>query len=159
MCPPGPRFPSPIRTSADIRRLVTLGEVQEANRRLGREFSMSGLVQPGNRVGQRIGFPTVNIAVEPHKLIPKRGAYAGRALVPEGLHRAALSVDYRPTLGGKELKVEGFILDFDGDLYQQPVELRFVARLHDDIRFPSLDDLVAQIARDVEETRRLVPMD
>jgi len=145
--------------SSDVRRLVTLGEIGDANRLLGREFSMSGLVQPGDRIGQTIGFPTVNIAVEPHKLIPKRGAYAGRAALPDGLRRAALSVGYRPTLDGKELKVEGYILDFEGDLYQHPVELRFVARLHDDIKFPSLEALVAQIARDVEETRRLVRFD
>ena len=142
--------------SSEIRRLVTSGEVQEANDMLGREYSMTGPVEAGAQVGRQLGFPTANISPEPNKLVPALGAYAGRVNAPEGNFLAALSVGYRPTFGGTELKVEAFLLDFEGDLYQQRLELRFVRYLHPDIRFASPADLVAQLKHDVADTRRLV---
>jgi riboflavin kinase / FMN adenylyltransferase len=142
--------------SSEVRRLITAGEVTEANRLLGREYSMGGPVEAGEKVGRRLGFPTANIGVEPNKLIPALGAYAGRARSPEGEFVAALSVGYRPTFGGTQLRVEAFLLDFEGDLYQQRLELRFVRYLHPDIKFPSTDELVTQLKQDVADTRRIV---
>ena len=142
--------------SSEIRRLVTEGDVELANRLLGREFSMSGPVEAGAQVGRQLGFPTANISPEPNKLVPALGAYAGRVIAPEGRFVAALSVGYRPTFGGTELKVEAFLLDFEGDLYQKRLELSFVRYLHPDIRFPTPADLVRQLKRDVEDTRRMV---
>jgi riboflavin kinase/FMN adenylyltransferase len=142
--------------SSDVRRLITSGDIEEANRLLGREYSMAGPVEAGDKVGRQLGFPTANIGIEPNKLVPAFGAYAGRARAPEGDFIAALSVGYRPTFGGTQLRVEAFLLDFEGDLYQQRLELRFVKYLHADIRFASTDALVAQLRRDVEDTRRIV---
>ncbi len=141
--------------SSEIRRLVIAGQVDEANQLLGREYSMSGPVEAGDRVGRRLGFPTANIGIEPNKLVPALGAYAGRARAPEGDFIAALSVGYRPTFGGTQLRVEAFLLDFEGDLYQQRLELRFVRYLHPDIRFESPDELVRQLKQDVSDTRRI----
>jgi riboflavin kinase / FMN adenylyltransferase len=141
--------------SSDVRRLVTIGEIEEANKLLGREYSMAGPVESGDKVGRRLGFPTANIAIEPNKLVPALGAYAGRARAPEGDFVAALSVGYRPTFGGTQLRVEAFLLDFEGDLYQQRLELRFLRYLHGDIRFPTIDELVEQLKRDVADTRRI----
>ena len=142
--------------SSEVRRLITTGEMEEANRLLGREYSMSGPVEAGDRVGRRLGFPTANIGIEPNKLVPALGAYAGRAHAPEGDFVAALSVGYRPTFGGTQLRVEAFLLDFEGDLYQQRLELRFVRYLHPDIKFATPDDLVRQLKQDVADTRRIV---
>ena len=142
--------------SSDVRRLVTLGEMEEATRLLGREYSMAGPVEAGDKVGRRLGFPTANIGIEPNKLVPALGAYAGRAIAQEGGFTAALSVGYRPTFGGTQLRVEAFLLDFEGDLYQQRLELSFVRYLHPDITFPNTDDLVQQLRRDVADTRRIV---
>ena len=142
--------------SSDVRRLVTLGEIEEANRLLGRQYSMAGPVEAGDKVGRRLGFPTANIGIEPNKLVPALGAYAGRAVADEGAFLAALSVGYRPTFGGTQLRVEAFLLDFEGDLYQQRLELRFERYLHADITFPSTDDLVDQLRKDVADTRRIV---
>jgi riboflavin kinase/FMN adenylyltransferase len=142
--------------SSEIRRLVTAGDVEHANRLLGREFSMSGPVEAGAQVGRQLGFPTANISPEPNKLVPALGAYAGRVTAAEGRFVAALSVGYRPTFGGTELKVEAFLLDYEGDLYQKRLELSFVRWLHADIKFPTPGDLVQQLKRDVEETRRIV---
>jgi riboflavin kinase / FMN adenylyltransferase len=174
--------------SSEVRRLVTAGEVDHANRLLGRQYSMSGPVEAGERVGRQLGFPTANIGVEPNKLIPALGAYAGRArlLIPSP-HRgaigksdpararaqgqgeepgpattagsnfvAALSVGYRPTFGGTQLRVEAFLLDFEGDLYQKRLELSFVRYLHPDIKFPTTDALVQQLHKDVADTRLIV---
>jgi riboflavin kinase / FMN adenylyltransferase len=142
--------------SSEVRRLITTGELEHANRLLGREYSMAGPVEAGERVGRQLGFPTANIGVEPNKLIPALGAYAGRARAPEGDFVAALSVGYRPTFGGTQLRVEAFLLDFEGDLYQKRLELRFVRYLHPDIKFPTTDDLVRQLQQDVADTRRIV---
>jgi riboflavin kinase / FMN adenylyltransferase len=142
--------------SSEVRRLVTAGEVDHANRLLGREYSMSGPVEAGEKVGRQLGFPTANIGVEPNKLIPALGAYAGRARAPEGDFIAALSVGYRPTFGGTQLRVEAFLLDFEGDLYQKRLELRFVRYLHPDIKFPTTDALVQQLHKDVAGTRLIV---
>jgi riboflavin kinase/FMN adenylyltransferase len=142
--------------SSEVRRLITAGDVDKANRLLGREYALAGPVEAGEKVGRRLGFPTANIAVEPNKLIPALGAYAGRARAPEGDFVAALSVGYRPTFGGTQLRVEAFLLDFEGDLYQQRLELRFVRYLHPDIKFPGTDELVQQLKQDVADTRRIV---
>jgi len=142
--------------SSEVRRLINLGDMEKANRLLGRQYAMSGPVEAGDKVGRRLGFPTANIAIEPNKLVPALGAYAGRARADEGDFIAALSVGYRPTFGGTQLRVEAFLLDFEGDLYQQRLELRFVRYLHPDIAFPTVDDLVQQLKRDVTDTRRIV---
>ncbi|HKB19151.1 MAG TPA: riboflavin biosynthesis protein RibF [Candidatus Dormibacteraeota bacterium] len=142
--------------SSEIRRLVRAGEMDEADRLLGREYSMSGPVESGDHVGRQLGFPTANIGIEPNKLVPALGAYAGRVRAPEGDFIAALSVGYRPTFGGTQLRVEAFVLDFEGDLYQQRLELRFVRYLHPDIKFATPDDLVRQLKMDVADTRRIV---
>jgi riboflavin kinase/FMN adenylyltransferase len=142
--------------SSEVRRLIASGEVDQANQLLGREYAMAGPVEAGERVGRQLGFPTANIGVEPNKLIPALGAYAGRARAPEGDFVAALSVGYRPTFGGTQLRVEAFLLDFEGDLYQQRLELRFVRYLHPDIKVPGTGELVQQLKKDVADTRRMV---
>ena len=142
--------------SSEVRRLVRVGEVDLANDLLGREYSMAGPVELGAQVGRQLGFPTANISPEPNKLVPALGAYAGRVVAPEGRFIAALSVGYRPTFGGTELKVEAFLLDFEGDLYQRRLELRFVRYLHPDIKFATPADLVQQLKQDVADTRRIV---
>ena len=142
--------------SSDIRRLINTGDVHEANRLLGREYAMAGPVEAGDQVGRRLGFPTANIGVEPNKLIPALGAYAGRAVADGKQFVAALSVGYRPTFGGTQLRVEAFLLDYEGELYQRRLELRFIQYLHPDIKFDSPADLVVQLKKDVADTRRIV---
>jgi len=142
--------------SSEVRRLLTLGEMEAANRLLGRQFAMSGLVEPGDRIGTEIGWPTVNMAVPPGKLVPGHGIYAGWATTPWGTFQAAISVGYRPTFDKTDLRVEAYLLDFAGDLYQRRLELRFVARLRDQVKFPDAVSLSDQIARDVEATRGLL---
>jgi riboflavin kinase/FMN adenylyltransferase len=142
--------------SSDIRREVALGDVAAGNRLLGREFSLAGRVEPGDRIGRTLGFPTANLAVAPNKLIPARGIYAGWAETESGRHQAAISVGYRPTFELAEMRVEAFLMDFRGDLYQTRLRLLFVHRLHEEVKYPSRQALVKGIAADVAETRRLL---
>jgi riboflavin kinase / FMN adenylyltransferase len=142
--------------SSEVRRRLILGEVEAANQLLGRAFTLSGLVLPGDRIGRGIGWPTVNLSVPAGKLVPARGIYAGRAVTPEGEYMAGISIGYRPTFTSAELRVEAYLLDFSGDLYQRRLELRLTNRLHDEIRFSDMAQLADQIARDVDTTRRLL---
>jgi riboflavin kinase / FMN adenylyltransferase len=142
--------------SSEIRRLVTLGDVDQANRLLGRDYSLQGVVEHGHQVGRDLGFPTLNISVAPNKLVPGPGVYAGRARVGGELFKSAIGVGYRPTFGGTDLTVEAYLLDFDRDLYQQRVEVTFAARLRDEVKFATPEALAEQMRRDVDETRRVL---
>src|SRR5260370_26902366 len=104
--------------SSDVRRLINLGDIETANRLLGREYSMSGPVEAGDKIGRTLGFPTANIAIEPNKLVPALGAYAGRVKAPERDFVAALSVGYRRAFGGRQPPGEAFLPGFDSDLSQ-----------------------------------------
>ena len=107
------------------------------------------MVVTGDARGGTLGFPTANVAVDSDLLIPASGIYAGSAAG----HRAAISVGTNPHYGGEELRIEAFLLDFEGDLYGRRLQVELWRRLRDERAFDSEAELVAQIARDVEETR------
>lgn len=136
-------------SSTQIRQLVHAGEVGRAARLLGRPPEVEGTVVAGDARGGTLGFPTANLAVAPDLLVPGYGIYAGAAAG----HRAAISIGTNPHYGGAERRVEAFLLDFEGDLYGQRLNLEVWQRLRDERAFASEAELVAQIARDVEATR------
>jgi riboflavin kinase/FMN adenylyltransferase len=142
-------------SSSEIRRLVRAGDVEAAAALLGRPFELDGTVVAGDARGGTLGFPTANVALRPDALLPLHGIYAGATAAPGAApgHRVAMSVGLNPHYGGDELRVEGFLLDFDGDLYGTRLVVEVWRRLRDERAFPSEADLVAQIAADVEETR------
>jgi riboflavin kinase/FMN adenylyltransferase len=136
-------------SSTLIRALLRAGEVERAAPLLGRAVEVDGIVVSGDARGGTLGFPTANVRVAPDLLVPAHGIYAGAA---DG-HRAATSIGVNPHYGGAELRVEAFLLDFAGDLYGRRLVVQLWRRLRDERSFASEADLVAQIARDVEETR------
>ena len=139
--------------SRAIRQAITDGEVAAAAHLLGRDYSLTGRVAAGDRRGRELGFPTANLDIAPEMALPGDGIYAGWAVV-DGIRRpAATSIGVRPTFGLTERLVEVYILDFAGDLYGQELEVRFVAKLRNQETFPNLESLVAQINRDVSDTR------
>jgi riboflavin kinase/FMN adenylyltransferase len=142
--------------SSAVRGLVESGEVGAAAELLGRHYSVHGEVVEGAKRGRQLGFPTANLKVDPAKAVPGPAAYAGWARTAGGEHLAAISVGHQPTFGGGDLSIEAHLLDFDADLYGQDVEVRFVERLHADIRFPSVQALVDQISQDVDDSRRIL---
>ena len=135
-------------SSSAIRALVKSGEVDRAARMLGRPPEVDGVVVRGEARGERLGYPTANLELEPDLLVPAYGIYAGSA---RG-HRAAISIGVNPHYGGEELKVEPFLLDYECDLYGERLVVELWRRLRDERAFESEEELVAQIARDVEET-------
>ena len=136
-------------SSTEIRRLVSAGDVREAAPLLGRPVEVEGIVVSGDQRGGTLGFPTANLAVDTDLLVPAYGIYAGAALG----HRAGISIGVNPHYGGTERRIEAFLLEFTGDLYGKRLRLELWQRLRDERAFESEEELVAQIARDVEETR------
>ena len=137
-------------SSTRIRDLLRAGEVDRAAGLLGRPAEVVGTVVAGDARGGTLGFPTANLRPEPGVLVPGYGIYAGAA---DG-HRAAISIGTNPHYGGGERRIEAFLLDFTGDLYGKRLTLELWQRLRDERAFESEAELVAQIDRDVEATRR-----
>jgi riboflavin kinase/FMN adenylyltransferase len=151
-------FPGgPIYSSTRIRELLAEGDVTGAADLLGRPHEVRGEVEMGDRRGRELGFPTANVGVPVRICLPADGIYAGTFVDQHGVERpAALSLGRRPTFydHADMSLLEAFLLDFDGDLYGQQVKVRFVERLRGEERFESVDDLVRQMERDVDATRR-----
>jgi riboflavin kinase/FMN adenylyltransferase len=139
-------------SSSRIRELLAEGEIQEAAALLGRPHELEGIVVSGDQRGGTLGFPTANLSVEPHLLVPAFGIYAGAALGG----RAAISIGINPHYGGSERRIEAFLLDFEGDLYGKELRIELWERLRDERAFESEEDLVGQMALDVEATRAAV---
>jgi riboflavin kinase/FMN adenylyltransferase len=136
-------------SSTQIRALLRDGDVAAAARLLGRPAEIEGTVVLGSQRGGTLGYPTANLAVPPDLLVPAYGIYAGAALG----HRAAVSIGVNPHYGGDERRVEPHLLDFEDDLYGRRLVVELWQRLRDERAFPSEAELVAQIERDVEQTR------
>jgi riboflavin kinase/FMN adenylyltransferase len=139
-------------SSTQIRKLLREGDVVAAAQLLGRPAEVEGVVVTGDQRGGTLGFPTANIAVEPGVLVPAHGIYAGSALG----HRAAASIGVNPHYGGSERRIEAFLLDFEGDIYGERLRLELWKRLRDERAFASEDELVRQIAADVEAAHQAV---
>ena len=149
---------SGVISSTEIRKLVATGEVGEAANLLGHAYRLHGPVVHGDSRGRDLGFPTANIDYPAGKILPANGIYACRASIAGDRRVAAVNVGVRPQFhsGAHRSLVEAHILDFDEDLYGQDVELEFIARLRNEAKFASVDELVEQIGEDVKQTRALL---
>jgi riboflavin kinase/FMN adenylyltransferase len=126
--------------------------VKEASEFLGGPFMFEGEVVHGDKRGRELGFPTANIVPDDKLAVPGHGVYAAWA---HG-HPAAVNVGVRPTfVSGRGLLIEAFLLDFDGDLYDQTLRVAFAERLRGEKRFESVDELVRQMQRDVDSAREI----
>ena len=138
-------------SSTRIRRLLREGELAEANRALGRPYSLRARVGRGLGRGRELGFPTANlVGLSPHKLLPREGIYAVRASLRTGPAEGLLHLGPRPTFPDAPASLELHLLEFDGDLYGERVKVEFLRRLRDVRAFPSADALVAEMERDRE---------
>lgn len=146
-------------SSSRIRSLLSEGDAEGAARLLGRSYAVRGEVVEGDRRGATIGFPTANLAPDPRVLIPARGVYAGHAEVLRDGKRqryaACTNVGVAPTFERQENRIEAYLLDFDGDLYGETVEVSFSQRLRPEKKFSGVEELKAQISADVDRTRRM----
>jgi riboflavin kinase / FMN adenylyltransferase len=149
-----------IVSSSLVRGLVAAGEVEKARHFLGVDFELESIVVHGDERGRELGFPTANLIPDDALVLPGHGVYAcladGEGNREEPL-AAAVSIGVRPTFTtGRGELIEAYLLDFDGDLYDRPLRLRFLARLRGERRFPSAEELIAQMHRDVQRTREIV---
>ncbi len=134
-------------SSSAIRREVAQGRVEQARLMLGRPFALIGEVVRGEGRGSYLRFPTANLAVE-NEMIPAGGVYITETVALASRNPSVSNIGYRPTFEGKDLTVETHLLDFEGDLYTERIEIRFLARIRDEMRFDSALELGDQIARD-----------
>jgi riboflavin kinase/FMN adenylyltransferase len=142
-------------SSTRIRQALSEGKTTEAAEMLGRPYSIAGTIARGDRMGQKLGWPTINVASE-NKLLPADGVYAARVFFPSypATFDGVTNIGTRPTVyENYQRVVESHILDFKANVYGQRVELQFHKRLREERIFPSVMDLSAQIGRDVEATR------
>ena len=149
---------TPVSSTA-IRKALAAGDLDVANRMLGRPHEVRGEVQQGDQRGRELGFPTANVAVPSTIQLPADGIYAGWYVRPDGsTHPAAISLGRRPTFYDDQPAslLEAYVIDFAGDLYGERASVRFVARLRGEETFDSVDALVEQMHRDVAQARDLL---
>ena len=139
-------------SSTRIRGLVAAGDMEQAMHCLGAPFMLEGEVVGGDRRGRELGFPTANLVPDDSLVVPAHGVYAAFA----NGNPAAVNVGIRPTFEtGRGLLIESFLIDFDADLYGQNLRVAFVKRLRGEKRFPSVEELVDAMKRDVEDAREV----
>ncbi|MBM7419827.1 MULTISPECIES: bifunctional riboflavin kinase/FAD synthetase [Chryseobacterium] len=135
-------------SSTKIRNALLAGNILEANEMLGYSYSVSGKVVHGKKLGRTIGYPTANIETENIKLLPKKGAYIVEVLVNNLQYKGMLSVGTNPTVNGDKLTVEVYILDFEGDIYDEKITVKFRDFLHEEIKFEGLEKLIERLDED-----------
>jgi len=142
-------------SSTRIRKALEIGDIAAANQMLGYGYALEGVVVAGNRLGRTIGFPTANMKLyEPLKLIPARGVYAVQVSVLGQTYRGMTNIGLRPTVGGTVPTIETNILDFSEDIYGLPLRITFLRRIRNEVQFPSLEALKAQLVLDRETCRK-----
>ncbi|MEA3470693.1 MAG: bifunctional riboflavin kinase/FAD synthetase [Thermodesulfobacteriota bacterium] len=143
-----------IVSSTNVRLSILKGDVRGASRMLERPYNVSGTVVKGFRRGTEIGFPTANI--ESEKVIPAEGVYAIIAEVEENRYQGVINIGYNPTFGNEELSMEVHLLDFQGDIYEKKIDIQFIDRLRDEIKFDSPEKLVVQIQKDIASAKKIL---
>lgn len=143
-------------SSTAVRRALADGDMDRVSALLGRSYHISGPVVHGFERGRTIGFPTANISVALDRALPGIGVYATRARVAGHTLTGATNIGRRPTFDAGHLSIETYLLDFEGDIYGERMDLEILARVRGEVKFESVDELKSQIAKDVEAARALV---
>ncbi len=151
-------FQGSLVSSSRIREQLREGNVRKAAALLGREFEVTGKVIHGDDRGKSLGFATCNLEVHPQLVNLKPGVYACKAEIQGDTWKAVTNIGFRPTFGEdlESPRIEAHLLDFSGDLYGKQVRLTFVEHLRDEKKFPEVSDLIAQIQRDINQTRQIL---
>ena len=150
------RLDGGIISSSAIRQLLAEGHINEVNSMLGRYFSLEGRVVMGDRRGRTLGFPTANLKVQPEQAMPKDGIYATLARLGDRTLPSVTNIGVRPTFDGLKRLIETFIFDFSGDVYRRKLTIELVARLRDEMKFNSVDELKEQMTRDMASARDIL---
>lgn len=143
-------------SSTKIRNALLAGNILEANEMLGYSYSVSGTVVHGKKLGRTIGYPTANIETDSIKLLPKKGAYIVEVFIEDKQYKGMLSVGTNPTVNGDKLTVEVYILDFEGDIYDEKITVKFRDFLHEEIKFEGLEKLIERLDEDKSLTENFI---
>ncbi len=139
-----------VVSSTKIRGYILSGQIEKANKFLGRPFHITGIVEHGLNNGTKMGIPTANIIKSPEMICLKHGVYAGYCIVDGCKYKAVINVGNNPTFNGKHTTIECHLLDYSGDLYSKTIKAQFLKFIRDEINFESKDKLVEQIAKDID---------
>lgn len=137
-----------IISSTTIRKELVEGNVGKAFNMLSRPYMLSGKVIDGKKLGRTIGFPTANLEINQQKVIPKKGVYYTNVKINEKIFKGITSVGNNPTVNGQELTVETYILDFSNDIYGKEINIYFIDRIRDEIKFNNINELIQQLKKD-----------
>jgi riboflavin kinase / FMN adenylyltransferase len=149
---------SQVVSSSSIRKLISAGDIEKANKLLGRWYSVKGEIVHGDGRGKHIGIPTANVEPWDEKLIPESGIYAAFAEWHGAFYQAVINIGYRPTFYTRPAKqtIEAHLLDFNQDIYGSKLILHFVERIRDEMKFDSAEDLMQKIKHDIKDTREIL---
>ncbi|MCJ7515394.1 MAG: bifunctional riboflavin kinase/FAD synthetase [Dehalococcoidia bacterium] len=145
-----------VVSSSTIRQALTEGDMKKVEKLIGRLFSLSGLVVGGDKRGRALGFPTANLDLRAEQALPGDGVYATISHTDDNSLPSVTNIGVRPTFGGSKRLVETYILDFEGELLGQKLTIDLVDKLRDEERYDTVDELKAQMARDVEKARQIL---
>jgi len=145
-----------VVSSSTIREALAEGDMKKVEKLIGRYFSLMGIVVTGDRRGRSLGFPTANLDLRPDQALPADGIYATITHTDDNSLPSVTNIGIRPTFDEKKRLVETYILDFQGDLLGQKITVDLVDRLRDEKRFDTVDELKAQITKDVEQSRKIL---
>tara|TARA_Y100001970_G_C14191289_1_gene835538 strand:+ start:160 stop:1083 length:924 start_codon:yes stop_codon:yes gene_type:complete len=137
-------------SSSRIRNLLNEGSIEDANQLLGREYFMTGAVIRGHGRGRKIGIPTVNLEISPHKLIPSEGVYFSISEIDGKNFQSITNIGFKPTFPNEQKTVETHLLDFNSDLYGKEIKVKLLKKLRDEIKFSGSEELVLRIKKDIQ---------
>ncbi|MFN3604332.1 MAG: bifunctional riboflavin kinase/FAD synthetase [Leptonema sp. (in: bacteria)] len=149
------RLDGQVVSSSKIRALIKIGDIETANRMLGKSFFLTGTVVKGFQRGKWIGFPTANLDIPLTKVIPKIGVYRGFCEYAGSLFRAMINIGYNPTFQNQLLSVEAHILDFEKNIYGEQIRIYFFDRIRDEKQFSNVEELKEQLKKDKTKTQEL----
>ncbi len=141
-------------SSSTIRELLLEGDAERASRMLGAPYSVSGEIGHGRALGKKLGMPTINLAFEGNKLIPRLGVYASKVTLDGEEYISVSNIGRNPTVGGNEIRLETHIIDFDRDIYGKNVKVSLYSHLRDERSFENTDALVSAVMHDIECTEK-----
>jgi riboflavin kinase / FMN adenylyltransferase len=149
-----------VVSSSRIRAVLAEGDVRSARRLLGRSYRVRGPVISGDGRGRKIGIPTANLEIPAERILPKVGVYACLACVDGQTYKAVTNIGLRPTFTGGEAqpRLEAHLMDYHGDLYGKTIQMAFLSRLRDEMRFSGVEALVTQIQADIQRARRILKL-
>ncbi len=145
-----------IVSSSLIRSRIAQGRMEEAELYLGYPYHIPGVVIPGSRLGRTLGFPTANLQVDPHIMLPQKGVYLSSVRRRQKSYYALANVGFKPTVAGRHLSVEVHLLNFSGNIYGEELIVSFLYRMRNERAFKNTEELKEQIVRDIMEGKELI---